>query len=80
VVPGPPAPVTACSVAHLWLGWAGLVVGAATVAGAAALALQEDLFAGVLLYGLLVSVVQLWSVALGIVLWRRAASAPDAAA
>jgi hypothetical protein len=56
-----------------WLGRTGVAVGALTVLGASALFLQEDLFPGVLLYGLLVSVVvQLWSLTLGILMWRRA--------
>jgi hypothetical protein len=58
-----------------WLGWTGLAVGAATVLGATSLFLAPDLFPGVLLYGLLVSVVQLWSVALGSAMWRRAGAA-----
>jgi hypothetical protein len=58
-----------------WLGWTGLAVGAATIVGATTLALQSDLFPGVLLYGLLVSVVQLWSLALGTLMWRRAGAA-----
>ena len=55
-----------------WLAWTGVAVGAATVIGTAALVFGRDLFPGVLVYGLLVSVVQWWSVALGAVLWRRA--------
>jgi hypothetical protein len=59
-----------------WLGWTGIAVGAATVAGATALLLDPDLFPGVLVYGLLASIfVQLWSVALGGMMWRRAATA-----
>jgi hypothetical protein len=58
-----------------WLGWTGLAVGAATIVGATTLALQPDLFPGVLLYGLLVSVVQLWSLTLGTLMWRRAGAA-----
>lgn len=57
-----------------WLGWSGLGLGAVTVLAAIALLLREDLFPGVLLYGLLISIVMpLWSMALGVVLWRRAA-------
>jgi hypothetical protein len=63
-----------------WLGWAGLAVGAATVIGATTLVLQPSLFPGVLLYGLLVSVVQLWSVALGNLMWRRAGAASGSTA
>jgi hypothetical protein len=56
-----------------WLGWAGLTVGVVVILAALALLLREDLFPGVLLYGLLVSiVVPLWSLALGLVTWRQA--------
>lgn len=56
----------------VWLGWAGLTVGATTVIASAALLLREDLFPGVILYGLLASIVApLWSLALGIAMWRR---------
>jgi hypothetical protein len=59
-----------------WLGWTGLAVGTATLLGATALLLQPDLFPGVLVYGLLASVaVQLWSVGLGGLMRRRAATA-----
>jgi hypothetical protein len=58
-----------------WLGWTGLTAGAATVLAALALLFREDLFPGALLYGLLVSIlVPLWSVALGLAMWRRAAT------
>jgi hypothetical protein len=56
-----------------WLGFTGLTLGAATILAALALLLREGLFPGVLLYGLLVSIlVPLWSVALGLAMWRRA--------
>ena len=59
-----------------WLGWTGLAVGAATILAATALFLQPDLFPGVLLYGVLASIlVQLWNLALGIAMWRRAGAA-----
>jgi hypothetical protein len=57
-----------------WLGGAGVVVGVATAAAAITLVLAQESFPGVLLYGLLVEVAQLWSVALGIVMWRRSRS------
>jgi hypothetical protein len=61
-----------------WLGWTGLASGAATVLGATALLLRPDLFPGVLVYGLLASVVvQLWSLVLGVVMWRRAGAGSD---
>jgi hypothetical protein len=56
-----------------WLAWSGVAVGAVTILAAIALFLQSDLFPGALLYGFLVSViVQLWSLVVGIVTWRRA--------
>jgi hypothetical protein len=62
-----------------WLGWSGLTVGAATVLAALALLFREDLFPGALLYGLLVSIlVPLWSVALGLAMWRRAGIVQEA--
>jgi len=67
-----------------WLGWAGLALGAVTVLGAAALLFSPDLFPGALVYGLLVSViVQIWTLVLGITMWRRAdvaSTADDGAA
>jgi hypothetical protein len=56
-----------------WLGGSGVAVGAVTVLAALALVLQPTLFPGVLVYGLLASIlVQLWSVGLGLMMWRRA--------
>jgi hypothetical protein len=53
-----------------------MVVGAVTVLGATALLLEPNLFAGVVVYGLLASVlVPLWSLVLGLMLWRRAGTA-----
>jgi hypothetical protein len=62
----------------VWLGWTGLAVGAVTVLGATALLLQPDFFPGVLVYGVLASViVQLWSLVLSVAAWRRAGIASD---
>jgi hypothetical protein len=56
-----------------WLSWTGMAIGAVTIPAALALLLREDLFPGVLLYGLLISIaVPLWSLALGQAMWRRA--------
>jgi len=56
-----------------WLGWAGVVVGGATLLAAIGLFLVPSLFPGFLLYGVLASVVaQLWLVMTGIVMLRRA--------
>jgi hypothetical protein len=50
-----------------------MAIGAVIVPAALALLLREDLFPGVLLYGLLISIaVPLWSLALGLAMWRRA--------
>ena len=55
----------------VWLCWLGLAAGGATFVGAIVLFLQPSLFDGVIVYGLLVSVALLWSVALGVAVWRR---------
>ncbi|MGW6501435.1 hypothetical protein [Nonomuraea angiospora] len=56
-----------------WLTWAGLLAGALSFTAAVALLFQPELFPGVLLYGLLASIVMpLWSVALGLTMWRHA--------
>ncbi|MER7501443.1 hypothetical protein AB0L05_20965 [Nonomuraea pusilla] len=58
-----------------WLGWAGTGVGAATLLAATGLFLSPPLFPGALLYGVLGSmIVQLWSVAVGVTMLRRAAA------
>jgi hypothetical protein len=61
-----------------WLGWAGAVIGGATLLAAIGLFLMPSLFPGFLLYGVLASVVaQLWLVMTGIVMLRRARVAPS---
>jgi hypothetical protein len=61
-----------------WLGWTGLVIGGITMLAAAGLFLIPSLFPGFLLYGVLGSVIaQLWLVATGIVMLRRARAAPN---
>ena len=63
-----------------WLGWTGLVIGGATMLAAVGLFLIPSLFPGFLLYGVLGSVIaQLWLVATGIVMLRRARVPPDTA-
>lgn len=54
-----------------WLGWLGVVAGGATFVGATVLFLVPNLFDGVIVYGLLVSVALLWSAAFGVSAWRR---------
>ena len=59
-----------------WLGWAGMVVGAATLVAATAQYLQPDLMPGFLIYGVLASILaQLWLIALAVVMLRRASPA-----
>lgn len=56
-----------------WVGWAGMIIGAATLIAATGQFLQPDLMPGVVIYGLLASIlVQLWFVALAVVMLRRA--------
>ena len=63
-----------------WLGWTGLVIGGITMLAAVGLFLIPSLFPGFLLYGVLGSVIaQLWLVATGIVMLRRARVAPGTA-
>jgi len=63
-----------------WLGWAGAVSGAATIIAATGLYLSPTLLPGALLYGVLASVIaQLWLVAVGIAMLRRAPSRARAA-
>jgi hypothetical protein len=62
-----------------WLGGSGTVVGATTLIAAAGLFLSPSLFPGALLYGVLGSMVaQLWLVAAGILMLRRASGQRDA--
>ncbi|HJY45424.1 MAG TPA: DUF4386 family protein [Propionibacteriaceae bacterium] len=61
-----------------WLGWTGLVIGGITMLAAVGLFLIPSLFPGFLLYGVLGSVIaQLWLMATGIVMLRRARAAPE---
>src|SRR5829696_2502221 len=63
-----------------WLGWTGALIGGATMLAAVGLFLIPSLFPGFLLYGVLGSVIaQLWLVATGIVMLRRARVATDTA-
>ncbi|MEU8251370.1 DUF4386 family protein [Nonomuraea sp. NPDC048916] len=58
-----------------WLGWAGTVVGTVTLLAATGLFLSPPLFPGALLYGVLGSmIVQLWLLAVGVTMLRRAAA------
>lgn len=59
-----------------WLGWYGIGLGAVNSVAALALAFDADLFPGVLLYGLLVSLLTpLWGIGFGAVAWRRGLAA-----
>jgi hypothetical protein len=63
-----------------WLGWTGLVIGGTTMLAAVGLFLIPSLLPGFLPYGVLGSVIaQLWLLATGIVMLRRARVAPDPA-
>jgi hypothetical protein len=62
-----------------WLTWSGVIVGAVTFLGACGQFLQPDLVPGVWIYGGLVSLVQIWSVALGLAMWRRVDTTPTGA-
>lgn len=63
-----------------WLGWTALGLGVTTVGGSIGLLFREDLFPGFLVYGVLASLlVPLWTIAVGVVMWRRAGSALDGA-
>ena len=55
----------------IWLGWSGVVVGVVTFLAAAGQFLHQDLIPGVWIYGLLVSLAQLWGLALGVAIWRH---------
>ncbi|WP_433432171.1 DUF4386 family protein [Nonomuraea sp. CA-141351] len=56
-----------------WLGWAGTVVGTATLLAASGLFLSPPLFPGALLYGVLGSmIVQCWLLTTGVAMLRRA--------
>ena len=60
-----------------WLGWAGILIGGPTALAAVGLFLVPSLFPGLLLYGVLGSVVaQLWLLATGIVMLCRARVRP----
>jgi hypothetical protein len=63
-----------------WLGWAGVVVGAATLFAAVGLFLRPSLMPGSVVYGGLASVLdQLWLLVVGVVMVRRAARIPESA-
>lgn len=56
-----------------WLGWAGIIIGATTLTTATGQYLNPDLMPGTLIYGVLASIlVQLWLVAIAVVMLRRA--------
>lgn len=55
-----------------WLGWTGVIVGAAIFVTGIAQFLQPGFVLGLVVYAALPLVAQLWSVALGAAMWRRA--------
>jgi hypothetical protein len=55
-----------------WLGWVGILIGAATLVAASGQYLNPDLMPGFLIYGVLASVLaQLWLLILAVVMLRR---------
>jgi hypothetical protein len=54
-----------------WVGWSGVIIGAATFLAATTQYLRPGLMPGVWIYGGLGSIVQIWSALLAIVVWRR---------
>lgn len=63
-----------------WLGWTGLVVGAATFAGGTIQFLQPGLLPRLLVYALFPSLANLWTLALGVAMWHRAGTTSSTAA
>jgi hypothetical protein len=57
-----------------WLGWTGVAIGGVTFIATVAEFLWPDSIPGVWIYGGLVSLVQIWTAALGVALWRSGAS------
>ena len=61
----------------IWLGWTGVITGAVITVLGTIQFLKPNIFPGALLYGgTLVS--QLWTVFLGVAMWRRAGTEADA--
>jgi hypothetical protein len=55
-----------------WLGWAGVILGAAIFVMGTIFYLKPNIYPGVLLYGGGTWVAHLWAIVLGIAMWRRA--------
>jgi hypothetical protein len=64
----------------IWLGWTGVVLGAAIFALGTIQFLEPNIFPGVLFYGGGTWVSQMWTVALGVAMWRRARAPAHTAA
>ena len=58
-----------------WLGWTGLVLGAVIFLLGTIFYLEPNIFPGVALFGGGTVVAQLWTLVLGIAMWRRAGTA-----
>lgn len=58
-----------------WLGWAGVLIGVAILAGGLALYLAPNSFPGAVVYGGGTVASQLWTLALGIAMWIQGRSA-----
>jgi hypothetical protein len=55
-----------------WLGWTGVILGAAIFAMGTIFYLKPNIYPGVLLYGGGTLVAHMWAIVLGIAMWRRA--------
>ena len=56
----------------IWLGWTGVVLGAAIFALGTIQFLEPNIFPGALFYGGGAFVSQIWTIVLGVAMWRRA--------
>jgi hypothetical protein len=61
----------------IWLGWTGIVFGAAIFVLGAIQFLEPNIFPGVLFYGGGTVVSQIWTIVLGVAMWRRAGIKAD---
>jgi len=57
-----------------WLGWAGVILGAAIFVMGTIFYLKPNIYPGALLYGGDMLAAHLWAIVLGIAMWRRAGS------
>jgi hypothetical protein len=62
----------------IWLGWTGVITGAVIAVLGTIQFLKPNIFPGALFYGGGTLVSQLWTVVLGVAMWRRAGTEADA--